>query len=135
MFTSRSEQSTPPELSMASVFTLPPASANSIRPRWVTPRLPPSPSTLARSSEPSTRTPSFALSPASAWLSDCAFTYVPMPPFQRSSTGARRSAWISSLGFSDSSSIPSASRASGETGIDLAVRSYTPPPAEMASRS
>ena len=37
------------------------------RPRWVTPRLPPSPTTLARSSEPSTRTPSLALSPASAW--------------------------------------------------------------------
>ena len=40
-------------------------SAYSIRPRWVNPRLPPSPTTLQRSSSPSTRTASLALSPTS----------------------------------------------------------------------
>ena len=45
MLTSWSEVSTPAELSIASVFTRPPVSAYSIRPRWVSPRLPPSPTT------------------------------------------------------------------------------------------
>ncbi len=46
MFTSWSEQSTPAELSSASVLIRPPARSNSIRPRSVTPRLPPSPDHL-----------------------------------------------------------------------------------------
>ena len=50
MFTSWSEQSTPAELSMASVLIRPPASAYSTRPRWVNPRLPPSATTVQRSS-------------------------------------------------------------------------------------
>ena len=58
-----------------------------------------------------------------------------MPPFQSRSTGARRSARISSFGASASSSIASASRASGESGIDLALRGKTPPPGEISSRS
>ena len=66
MLTSWSEQSTPAELSIASVLILPPARANSMRPRWVSPRLPPSPTTLTRSSLPSARTVSLVLSPASA---------------------------------------------------------------------
>ena len=74
MFTSRSEQSTPPELSIASVFTRPPPSAYSIRPRCVTPRLPPSPITFERTSPAFTRTASLALSPASACVSELAFT-------------------------------------------------------------
>ena len=49
MLTSWSEQSTPAELSIASLLILPPARANSIRPRWVAPRLPPSPTTRTRS--------------------------------------------------------------------------------------
>ena len=48
MFTSWSEQSTPAELSIASVLIRPPARSNSTRPNEVTPRLPPSPITLAR---------------------------------------------------------------------------------------
>ena len=48
MLTSWSEQSTPAELSMASVLIRPPHRSNSIRPSAVTPRLPPSPITLAR---------------------------------------------------------------------------------------
>ncbi len=70
MLTSWSEQSTPPELSIASVLMRPPASANSMRPSWVAPRLPPSPKTLQRSSPPLTRTASLARSPtaASVWL-------------------------------------------------------------------
>ncbi len=74
MLTSWSEQSTPPELSMASVLIRPPARANSIRPRWVKPRLPPSPTTRARSSVASMRTASLALSPTSACVSVEAFT-------------------------------------------------------------
>ena len=50
MLTSWSLQSTPAELSIASVLIFPPARANSMRPRWVSPRLPPSPTTLTRSS-------------------------------------------------------------------------------------
>ncbi len=70
MFTSWSEQSTPAELSMKSVqmwlrppamLTVPPTSAYSTRPRWVRPRLPPSPITFARSWAPLTRTASLAL--------------------------------------------------------------------------
>ena len=51
MLTSWSEQSTPAELSMKSVQMRPPAMAYSIRPRWVSPRLPPSPTTFARTSD------------------------------------------------------------------------------------
>ena len=70
MLTSWSEVSTPAELSMKSVFTRPPASAYSILAAWVRPRLPPSATTLARSSVASTRTASLDRSPASAcdWL-------------------------------------------------------------------
>ena len=74
MLTSWSEQSTPAELSIASVLILPPSRANSMRPRWVSPRLPPSPTTLTRSSLPSARTASLALSPASACVSVDALT-------------------------------------------------------------
>ena len=74
MFTSWSEQSTPPELSIASVFTRPPPCAYSIRAGWVRPRLPPSPTTRQRSSLAFTRTWSLALSPASACVSELAFT-------------------------------------------------------------
>ena len=48
MLTSWSEVSTPAELSIASVLIRPPFSAYSMRPRCVTPRLAPSPTTLAR---------------------------------------------------------------------------------------
>ena len=74
MLTSWSEQFTPPALSIASVFTRPPASAYSIRPRWVKPRLPPSPTTRQRRSAPFTRTASLALSPTSACVSVRALT-------------------------------------------------------------
>ena len=53
MLTSWSEVSTPAELSMKSVLIRPPAAAPaaySIRPSWVRPRLPPSPTHRARSS-------------------------------------------------------------------------------------
>ena len=80
MFTSWSEQSTPAELSMASVLMRPPFSAYSTRPSCVKPRLPPSPTTLQRSSPPFTRIASFARSPTSAFDCRFDFTYVPMPP-------------------------------------------------------
>ena len=74
MLTSWSLQSTPAELSIASVLIFPPLRANSMRPRWVSPRFPPSPTTLTRSSRPSARMASLALSPASAWVSSLALT-------------------------------------------------------------
>ena len=66
MLTSWSEVSTPAELSMASVLTRTPCRAASIRPSWVRPRLPPSPTTRQRSAAPLTRIASLALSPTSA---------------------------------------------------------------------
>ncbi len=74
-------------------------------------------------------------SPASACVSSELLTYVPTPPLHSRSTGARRIAWMSSFGGSDSASTPSARRASGDTGIDFAVRGNTPPPAEIRERS
>ncbi|MCY1420090.1 hypothetical protein D9M71_357010 [compost metagenome] len=74
MLTSWSEQSTPAALSMKSVLLAPPLRPYSTRPSWVMPRLPPSPTTLARNSRPSTRRASLALSPTSAWLSLLALT-------------------------------------------------------------
>ena len=98
MLTSWSLVSTPAELSMASVFSRTPLSAASMRPSWVRPRLPPSPTTLQRNCAPVTRIASLALSPTSALLSDSARTYVPMPPFHSRSTGACRIACSRSLG-------------------------------------
>ena len=80
MLTSWSEVSTPAELSIASVLIRPPlpdgppCSAYSIRPSWVQPRLPPSPTTLTRSCAPLTRIASLALSPTSACDSPADFT-------------------------------------------------------------
>ncbi len=95
-----------------------------MRPSCVTPRLPPSPTTLARSSAPQTRIASLALSPTSALDSDWDLTYVPMPPFQNTSTGALTIARMSSAGLIDSVSppMPSAVRTCGLSGIDLADR-------------
>ena len=57
-----------------------------------------------------------------------------MPPFQSRSTGAFRIAFISAFGVIDVvlSSMPSARQASGETGIDFAVRAKMPPPFEIS---
>jgi hypothetical protein len=59
---------------MKSVLISPPASAYSIRASWVTPRLPPSAITLARTAVASIRTASLARSPASACVWVLAFT-------------------------------------------------------------
>jgi hypothetical protein len=137
MLTSWSEQSTPAELSMKSVEIRPPFCAYSIRPRWVRPRLPPSPTTLHRNCLPLTRIASLDLSPTSACDSVDAFTYVPMPPFHSRSTGACRIAFISSFGaiVVTPGAIPRATRAGSDSGIDLAVRGQTPPPSEMSDVS
>ena len=74
MFTSWSDVSTPPELSTASVLRRPPAAQYSSRPFCVRPRLPPSPTTRARTSRPSTRTRSLVRSPTWPCSSDAAFT-------------------------------------------------------------
>ena len=120
---------------MKSALMRPPAAAYSTRARRVKPRLPPSPTTFARSSVASTRIASLARSCASASVSVEAFTSVPMPPFHSRSTGARRIARMTSVGGSASSDTPSASRACGDSRIDFAVRGYTPPPSESFSRS
>ena len=74
MFTSWSEVSTPAELSMKSVLIRPPDRAYSMRPRWVSPRLPPSPTQRLRRSPPFTRIASLALSPTSASVSSALLT-------------------------------------------------------------
>jgi hypothetical protein len=135
LFTSWSEVSTPAELSMASVFTNPPRSANSTRARWVSPRLPPSATTVARRSVASMRTASLVRSPTSAWVSVDAFTYVPIPPFHNRSTGAASTALMSSFGVSVRAVMPSRSRTSSDNGTALAERGHTPPPLEILARS
>ena len=137
MLTSWSLVSTPAELSMKSVLIRPPPREYSTRAAWVQPRLPPSPAQRARTCVASIRTASFVRSPASDCDSDDAFTYVPMPPFHRRSTGACRIAWMYSAGDSDAtpSGSPRAARACDVTGIDLSVREYTPPPVEIRPAS
>src|SRR6266540_3394105 len=122
MLTSWSDVSTPAELSIASVLMSPPAHAYSMRPSCVRPRLPPSATTLQRSSRPSTRIASFARSPTCACVSFELLTYVPMPPLYSRSTFALRIALRSSCGGSDSASMPSAARACGDSGTDFALR-------------
>src|SRR3954467_10632554 len=65
---------------MKSALTRPPAAANSIRARWVKPRLPPSATTRQRRSFASTRIASLERSLASASPSRGPFTTVPIPP-------------------------------------------------------
>src|SRR3546814_8424665 len=130
MLTSWSEVSTPAELSMKSVLISTPLCAASMRPHWVKPRLPPSPPPLHRSSPPLMRIALLARSPTSALASPLPLTYVPMPPFHSSYTGALSPALISSLELiaATSSPRPTASRISADTGIDLAQRATPPPP-------
>ncbi len=130
-FTSWSDMSTPPELSSASVFALPPLSENSMRARCVKPRFPPSPTAWQRSWSTLTRTASFDGSPASAWVSEADFTYVPIPPFHSSSTGASSTARMSvspSITSGVSSEIPRARRACGESSTSFAPRGTIIPP-------
>ena len=137
MLTSWSEVSTPAELSMKSVLTRPPASAYSTLASWVRPRLPPSPMTLARTSDASTRTASLDRSPTSAFDWFDAFTYVPMPPFHSRSTGADRIAEIRLSGdiAVSVSGSPSTARTWGVSWIDLTDRGKTPPPADSSAWS
>ena len=120
---------------MKSALMRPPCWENSTRARRVRPRLPPSPTTRARRSRASTRIASLERSCASASVSVEALTTVPMPPFHSRSTGARRIAWMTSVGVARSASVPSAARASGDSAIDFALRGNTPPPAEISSLS
>ncbi len=135
MLTSWSEQSTPAELSMASLNTRPPPRANSMRPRWVTPRFPPSPTTLQRRSQPSARMLSLALSPTAECGSSAALIYVPMPPFQSKSTGAFKMPAINSSGVRCSPSIPRTALIGSVISIDFEERGNTPPPSEISDAS
>ena len=117
MFTSWSEQSTPAELSMASVLMRPPASAYSIRARCVNPRLPPSATTRQRSSAASTRTASLVRSPTSAFdsvrrLHERADAAVPEQVDGRAQDRAARARRASAVVVA---SIPSTRRASGDS--------------------
>ena len=69
MLTSWSELSTPAELSIASVLISTPLSAASTRPSWVTPRLPPSPTTRAAQISTVDADAVVGLVPDLAWLS------------------------------------------------------------------
>ena len=83
------------------------------------------------------RTASFEASPASAWLSSSAFTYVPIPPFQSRSTGAERTARmrLSPSSVAESGSSPSARAASSVSFTDLTPLGTIIPPGESVSRS
>ena len=135
MLTSWSLQSTPAELSIASLLIRPPLSANSMRPRWVRPRLPPSPTIRHRRLLPLTRNPSLARSPTSALDSVDALTYVPTPPFQNTSTGACRIVEISSLGVKAVRSVPNRLRASALSVMVFRVRGKIPPPGDSSDTS
>ena len=133
--TSWSEQSTPAELSTASVLMRPPACAYSMRPRCVKPRLPPSPTTRARRSPPLTRMASFVRSPTSALDSSDALTNVPMPPFQNRSTAARAgspAAARSAAGCVGRRRRARARASGDERDRLLASRDQTPPPGEIS---
>ena len=116
-----------------------PCSAYSMRPRWVRPRLPPSPTDRrAQLRRRSTRIASLALSPASALrlllgLHVGADAAVP----QQVDVGQQDAAHQlvrrhrgDAVGEADS-----ASRTSSVIEIDFACRENTPPPAEITSRS
>ena len=55
-----------------------------------------------------------------------------MPPFQSTSTGARRIVEISSFGVKAVRSVPSRFRASALSVMDFSVRGNTPPPGESS---
>ena len=131
--TSWSLQSTPAELSIASVLWRPPCWLYSVRPRCVIARFAPSPITFARSSLALMRTLSFTLSPTSPCDSVLALTYVPMPPNHMRSTSSWRIARTMSGPVTTFALNPSSARASGDSVISFAARSYTPPPFESAS--
>ena len=60
-----------------------------------------------------------------------------MPPFHSRSTGADRMAemsWSGGIAWTVSPS-PSTRLACGDTGMDLALRGHTPPPAEISALS
>ena len=136
MFTSWSDMSTPPELSMASVLSRPPRVQYSRRARWVRPRLPPSPMTRARTA---------GRIDADAIVGAVADVGVLLG--RRLHVGAdaavveqidlRARGWPESLPrrWARSSSMPSSARASALSGISFADRSKMPPPALIADAS
>ena len=74
-----------------------------MRPRWVIPRFPPSPTTFtAQLAAVDADGVVGLVPPTSALLSAVALMYVPMPPFHSRSTGAARMLRISSAGVSAS---------------------------------
>ena len=135
MFTSRSEQSTPPELSIASVLTCPPASAYSILPALRHAQV----AALAdhlraqlRGVHPHrvVRLVAGVGVRLRAGLHVGPYAAVPEQVDRRAQERLHQLVRLQRLVLD-----PDASRASGESWIDFAVRSYTPPPGEIASRS
>ena len=131
MLTSLSEQLTPAELSIKSVKIRPPFNEYSMRANCVNPRLPPSPTTLQRSCFALIRLASLVRSPTSRFVSECAFTNVPIPALHNKSTFARRISLINSLGSIADCLILNACFISLLTTIDLALRLKTPPPLDI----
>ncbi len=63
------------------------------------------------------------------------FTYVPIPPFHSTSTGARRMALTNSLGVNVARSAPRTAWACGLISMDFNDRGYTPPPDDSSAGS
>ena len=119
----------PAELSIASVSMRPPLRAYSMRPSCVTPRLAPSPTTLARTSPPLTRTASLARSPTSSlvWRGGLDVGADAAEPEQ---IGLGLQQRVDQLGGRQACRrrCRSAPSPRGESGISFSVRAKTPPP-------
>ena len=130
MLTSTSEVLTPAELSMASVLSRTPRSAASMRPRWVMPRLAPSPITLRADSAPVMRI---------AIVGAVADRLVGLASTRAHRCRCRRSTEQIDRRLAGSRSSPPAASpwpwrgraaacACGDSAISLAARGKTPPP-------
>ncbi len=106
-----------------------------MRARWVKARLAPSPTTRARTDDPSTRISALARSSISPSGSVLARTNVPIPPVNSRPTGACRMARMTSGALSSALSTRSAARASSLRTIRFSSLDHTPPPALSTERS
>ena len=133
MLTSWSEQSTPAELSIASVLMRPPASAYSMRPRCVSAEV------AALADDARAQLAAVDADRVVGAVADLgvrlvgglhegADAAVPEQVDRRAQDRRARARPASSV----SASTPSAARTSGESGTDFALRGNTPPPAEIS---
>jgi hypothetical protein len=138
MFTSWSEVSTPAELSMKSVLSSTPCKRGLDAAQLGQPRLPPSPTTLQRSSPPLTRRALLARSPTSALSRSAGLHVGADAAVPQQVDRRRRIAFISSFGAHRRRVGLDAERGrapAGDSGIDLALRGNTPPPLLISALS